>query len=216
MVKGLVFGILAGLAGAAVWAAISHFTGFEIGYLAWGIGLLVGLGFAAGLRGSGSVFTGVLAAVVALGAVTAGKYAAAVWDVDAYVKQNPPPAVSRELVVSFIADDVVEEYRQADRSLDYPPNADTEFPESESDYPADVWAEATARFDALSPQEQQAKTDDVDAFMRQNVAAFREAATADMFKASFSAFDLLWAFFAVATAFRLGAAGSGKPQQAAA
>lgn len=43
-------GAVGGLAGAAIWAAIAYATEHEIGWIAWGVGLLVGLGvrFAAG------------------------------------------------------------------------------------------------------------------------------------------------------------------------
>jgi hypothetical protein len=35
-------GAVAGLIGAAIWAAIGYFSGLEIGWIAWGIGMLVG------------------------------------------------------------------------------------------------------------------------------------------------------------------------------
>jgi hypothetical protein len=40
----LVGGLVAGAIGAGIWAVIAYFTGFELGWIAWGVGLLVGVG----------------------------------------------------------------------------------------------------------------------------------------------------------------------------
>jgi hypothetical protein len=40
--KAIIFGVIAGLAGAILWALISYYTGYQIGYMAIGIGALVG------------------------------------------------------------------------------------------------------------------------------------------------------------------------------
>lgn len=66
------FGAIAGaLAGAGAWGLISYLTGYEIGYVAWGIGLLVGIG-AKSMGGSGAS-TGAACAVLALVSIFAGK-----------------------------------------------------------------------------------------------------------------------------------------------
>jgi hypothetical protein len=68
-------GLVAGAIGAGIWAVIAYFTGFELGWIAWGVGLLVGVGVAIGNKGEGSVPAGVLAAVLAILSVVGGKYA---------------------------------------------------------------------------------------------------------------------------------------------
>ena len=35
-------GVVAGSIGALIWAAIAYFTGYEVGWVAWGVGGLVG------------------------------------------------------------------------------------------------------------------------------------------------------------------------------
>lgn len=70
--KGLIAGIIAGIAGAALWAGIAAVTGFEIGWLAWGIGAAVGAAVAWGSEGS--PVTGGLAVVIAILAIVTGKY----------------------------------------------------------------------------------------------------------------------------------------------
>ncbi|MGV6815197.1 MAG: hypothetical protein ACWA5W_09355 [Phycisphaerales bacterium] len=74
----LIGAIVGGIIGAAIWAAISYFTGYEIGWIAWGIGALVGMGASISPleSGGGGAVTGAMAAIVAMASITGGKYAA--------------------------------------------------------------------------------------------------------------------------------------------
>ena len=60
------------LIGAALWAGIAYATGFEIGYVAWAIGGLVGGGMVLG-GGRGVAHAGIAAALALVG-IFAGKY----------------------------------------------------------------------------------------------------------------------------------------------
>ena len=55
MIGALVGGVVGGLIGAAAWAAVTYFSGWEIGLIAWGIGGLVGLGVHLGTRRRGGI-----------------------------------------------------------------------------------------------------------------------------------------------------------------
>ncbi len=70
--KGIIAGVIAGFAGALVWAAIVVFAGFEIGWLAWGIGAAVGGAVAWGSEGTPAM--GVAAVVISVLAIAGGKY----------------------------------------------------------------------------------------------------------------------------------------------
>ena len=72
----LIGACVAGVVGALVWGAIAHFTGYEIGYIAWGIGLAVGYAALKFGDGEGSASTGVTCAIIAAASILAGKYAA--------------------------------------------------------------------------------------------------------------------------------------------
>ena len=61
----LVGGLLAALIGAAIWAAVTVTTHYQIGFMAIGVGILAGLGVRYLGGGSGSTY-GVLGAVFAL------------------------------------------------------------------------------------------------------------------------------------------------------
>lgn len=71
--------VIGGVIGAVIWAAIAYFTGFEIGWIAIGVGVLVGLGAQLG-GGSettgGGMLVGLMSAIVAAGAIAGGKYGA--------------------------------------------------------------------------------------------------------------------------------------------
>lgn len=67
----LLVGLAAAGAGALVWAAVSYFTGYEVGYVAWGLGLLVGVAMAKlGGRGMASACA---AAVLTAAGIAGGK-----------------------------------------------------------------------------------------------------------------------------------------------
>lgn len=65
-------GLAGGVVGAALWALISRLTHMEIGYIAWAVGFLVGIGATRG-GGAGPAMGGA-AATIALAAIVAGKF----------------------------------------------------------------------------------------------------------------------------------------------
>src|SRR5687767_5093597 len=72
--KMALYGIGAGLAAALLWAGFSYATGRELGWIAWGVGLLVGLGVRLAADDIGGWRPGILAAVIALVSIVCGKY----------------------------------------------------------------------------------------------------------------------------------------------
>ncbi len=77
MVQGLLFGAAAAAIGAALWAVITVLTGYQIGFMAIGIGVLVGLAVRRFGRGSTPVF-GIVGAALALTGCVAGNLLAVV------------------------------------------------------------------------------------------------------------------------------------------
>lgn len=70
----VVSGGIAALIGAAIWAAIGYFTEREIGWIAWGVGGLVGFAVAAGSQGFAGPTTGIGAAVMSAFSILLGKF----------------------------------------------------------------------------------------------------------------------------------------------
>lgn len=74
LVSGAVGGVLAAIVSGAVWALIVRLTKYEIGFMAWGLGVVVGAAvvmFARGRRGVGLQIVAVLASMFG---IIVGKY----------------------------------------------------------------------------------------------------------------------------------------------
>ncbi len=67
----LIGAIVGGAIGAVAWGLITKYTNYEVGFVAWGIGLLVGFG--ALLLGGGGKANGIACAIIAAVAIFAGK-----------------------------------------------------------------------------------------------------------------------------------------------
>ena len=271
MIGAILGGALGGLVGAAVWAAVTYYSGWEIGWIAWGIGGLVGLGVHLGSRGRGGITPAGTAVILAIAAVLLGKWAAVRVELSAFmatddaplsviadaivadremagrpVRMPPeelaesmrevyPPDIWNEAVqrwealdpqqqdaartapmlvnpqvwLVWLADEVVEDYEQRNRAVDWPPGMDTDTAWHQSHYPADVWAEAVGRWDAMSRQEQAAYKATVTREIEAGLAFGEQEALTWWFIQSFTLFDILWVGLAVGTAAKIGAGGVG-------
>ncbi|TVQ51227.1 MAG: hypothetical protein EA377_13020 [Phycisphaerales bacterium] len=147
LVGGLVGGVGAGLLGAIVWAAVVYFTHYEIGIIAWGIGILVGFGAMLGSRREGGPALGAAAAVTAVGAILLGKWM--------LVSLTLGSSFNDDFMISEVADIILEERLEANQPV--PPLRSAEESGSyEQMYPQDVWLEAKRRWNAYSAEEQSA------------------------------------------------------------
>lgn len=87
---------VAGLVGAGAWALLSIGANFEIGYLAWAIGGLVGLATVK-LGGRGTLMAGAAAAIVLL-SIFGGKYIAVQADINSSIEE----ATDQSAFVAYI------------------------------------------------------------------------------------------------------------------
>lgn len=71
---GSIGGIVAAVAAAVVWALIVRFTGYEIGFMAWGLGLAAGAGVVFFVRGSRGRALQVVAVLASIVGILAAKY----------------------------------------------------------------------------------------------------------------------------------------------
>jgi hypothetical protein len=81
--------LVAAVAGALVWAGIAYFTGYEVGWVAWGIGAVVG-GAAVATGGRGQVMA-VTCAGFALVAILGGKLLTIQLHVDSALRRELAP-----------------------------------------------------------------------------------------------------------------------------
>lgn len=221
MLGGLIGGALGGLIGAAVWAGIAYTTGYEIGWIAWGVGVLVGFGVTRGGKGRG-VPAGVLAVGITILSILAGKYAV----IDLVLRKelgNQSEATASALasldneehLISWVADDLIEALEARGETVDWPAGVEPTEAEKEADYPPPIWTQAKTKWDGWNEQERQAYRDQVAENIRQNVAAFFQHGSTALLLGSFGLMDLVFFGLAVVTAFKIAAREPGlKPASA--
>ena len=78
LAMGTIYGLIAALVGAAVWAGVTIATEYQIGWMAVGIGFLVGIAVRAGGKGIDQVF-GVVGAVMSLVGCVLGNLFTLAW-----------------------------------------------------------------------------------------------------------------------------------------
>jgi len=200
----IIAGILSGTLGAILWGAIVYFTGYEIGWIAWGVGVLVGITirFASGGADGGAL--GVAAALIALASIAGGKYFGAYMAVQSTVNEISKQEVTDEQVRVYIADRVVGEMEADGKTLKWPDGMTLEDAETQEDYPPEVWKDMEERWAGMTPAERT----DFRAQLKEHYKGTLRSATASIagigFMDSFSLWDVLWAFLAVGSAFKIG------------
>jgi hypothetical protein len=197
-----------------IWAGISYFTGYEIGWIAWGVGGLVGLGCAKGGKGSSNLL-GTIAIVITLLSILAGKYAAVEFGIrkefgsEEEILQSALTELQKdEVVVSYLADEIIEERQAQGDTIQWPSGVNPEEASQQSDYPPTIWSKAASKWEGMSPEEQEEYRDQLAEQIRANVQAFFSDISATGFLSSFGFIDLLFFGLAVATAFKIAARGS--------
>lgn len=222
----IVGAIVAGAIGATIWAAIGYFTGFELGILAWAIGGLVGVGALIGARGDGNLWVGCVAAVIAVGSILGGKYVMVSMYLNESFTSGIVNAASNGMddfefeqadaswVQEAMAWEIVDEREAEGDVIAWANGLDPYAEESDGaywpeDFPDDIQSEVLAEWNALSSIEQRERIE-----MQQRIYeefavnmrdAFGEAVMKEGFISTFGMFDLVWLFFALATAYGIGA-----------
>ena len=212
VLRGVIGAIIGGAIGAAIWAAIVHFAHHEYGIIAWGLGGLVGFGMALGAGDEADTKTGVLAALIALAALAVGKFAVVYLVANQMVGTHVRTLqVDDTMAISSIADALIEERTAAGTSVQWPshisnPNEARE----EKDYPADVWQDASARWNALSDEKKGEFRGQVKGMVQGNSSSITMKAAWEVFQQTFSFWDAIWGVFALLTAFRVGSDEAGE------
>lgn len=196
-VRAIIGATIAAGIGAVVWGGIGAATGYEVGWVAWGIGLFVGLGAAIAANGKG-VGVAVVAAVMAVAGIGVGKVLSVNWmslskkDLQEYVNDE-------KAMANFVVLDMAEKKQ-------FPPDVlkaiddDSDLTDSQSEA---IMSQANTRLKSMSPHEKESVAR----------AALGKIIGRIPFHtkliATLGPLDALWAFLAIATAFRLGYSGGG-------
>jgi hypothetical protein len=211
--KQIIAGVVAGVVGAAIWAAISFYANMEIGYIAWGIGILVGIAVAA--TGENSSLAGVTAVLITIVSLLGGKYAAvelAVQDMQAEMGDSLTDDFGADLEItdeglqSFLAEKIAEKREADGEAIEWPEVADEE-ESAGAAFPEDIWAEAGKQLSKKTDDEKDSlreeRKEQIKAWAENFGQALADAAREEGFIASFSMFDLLFFGLAVATAWKI-------------
>jgi hypothetical protein len=198
----IIGGIIGGGIGAAVWAGISYNTGYEIGWIAWGVGALTGVGVLAAARGHAGTLTGLIAVCIAVGAVLVGKYTAVSMLVDDMIGEGGSKIVfNDDMLKAELARTVATEFESKGTIYAWPQDMNREEAFEPEDFPKPIWTEAMRRWDKMDPERREEWRRDMQDELRTFVAA---AVKEEGFLYTFSIFDILWFLLAIGSAYSLG------------
>ncbi len=209
--KMVLAGVGAGLFSALVWAGFCYVTGFELGWIAWGVGLAVGLAVRLAQGDVGGWVPGILAVVIALLSILGGKYLSVRLIVSSeFAKiESSIDHTDPEFAQVQFAKTVVAEFESKKKKLSWPEKkrlmtVATSGPQMASEFPADVWQETDRRWKKLTVDEREQWLATAKRITEDQFANARAHTLANGFTDSFSPYDILWFLLAAATAFRAG------------
>lgn len=205
ILMGTVFSVIGGIVGASVWAFISYQFGYEIGWIAWGVGFVAGIGMFLGAQSQAGFITGLIAAAVALISVLGGKYAAVSLVIDDIASGAQEIVITNQDAQISMAWDFALERDIAGQELRWPGGEEPIDVERLDEFPSVVEQQVNDQWSAMSSDEQRDYKNTMEEDLRSTIGAFREAATEAGFANSFSMFDFLFFTLAVVTAFCGGA-----------
>lgn len=204
------FGIVAGVIGAAIWAAIAYFLNVEVGYVAWGIGGLVGLAVAKGSDGEGSTSNAIFAVVVTVLSIAGGKYAVLEISFAQELDGIGMPSVDdipdeQELLV-FLCDELIAEKEAEGETITWPAGVDPDEATTQEEYPERIWQAVSEKWNDMDGQGKEDVKQLLIERRAAGIAAFNELIDdlkMEAFKESFGVLDILFFGLAVVTAYRI-------------
>ena len=149
---------------------------------------------------------GLVAVVVAIGAVLAGKYYAASYVVEKIIRQERHniTAVSDDEAIAHIADEIAAEKESGGATLSWPDGERPPIPTDPTEYPPAVAQEARQKWASAKADWKQDYTNRISREKDQRLNESKDVVKAVGFVATFSIFDLLWFPLAIASAYRAG------------
>lgn len=156
MLISFVFAVGAGLVGAVGWAVAASAADRELIGVGLVVAVLTGIGARLGARERTGVLTGVIAAVAAFFTLGVGLAASSTSDrldrlqqVNANFQSALPP-YSQDVLMSYIAQGVADEWEGQGRTLDWPQRSTSELLRYQrNQFPAEAWDEAVLRYESL-------------------------------------------------------------------
>ena len=198
--KAMAGGLLGGGIGAVLWVLVARLTGYHVGFVAWGIGFLAGLGVMIGTRAKGGVGYGVLASAIAVACIMGGKFAEASLEVDRLASEHAH--VDETNAVEHLCAEVADEM-QSDGTLT---DAGWETLGDEETWPRSVRDAAESKWASMDAAERAAFIERRAGENAAEATEYRGVATVVLFLVSFGLWGVLWTGLAIASAYKLGSA----------
>lgn len=198
--KSLGVAAAAALVGAIVWNIIASVTGYELGYVAWGIGALIG--FAVILTGSSGQTAAIVCGALAFAAIIGGKYMIYSGFQDDFMnisKEDYQGYYQMEVQAAQQIDYLVDEQSKRQFMVDYG--------YSEASEPGEVTREEILDFqshDIPRLQSIQSSQPNFDTWYETYIiSSFEEVSTLDLVKESLGFIDIIFILLGVGTAYRI-------------
>jgi hypothetical protein len=168
-----------------------------VGYVALGIGFLVGFAIAA--TGPNSVTAGILAVLITAGSIVLGKFLM----VEMQLMTIDTPvisAMSNEDFQGYFADQIVREREEAGKPVQLA-EVDPENFDAATYYPPEIWAEAKNRHSKATSEELAAIEKKTSEEFSKAFNGFKGAMRWEAFKESFGILDIVFFVIAIATSW---------------
>ena len=194
LIKGTIISAVLASIGAFVWFGIAKATGFEIGWIAWGVGIAAGIGMMAGYNGT-SVHSGAIAAAVAVGGILLAKFMMMVWLLPAGVDKGMESAMSKftedqQLMIFMVFDNL----KAKGLSLEDASEPEKSAARTEA-------AKQIAKMDA--PTRQTKLKEGRESLKAYGMKKIMSEHKVDIYKELFSPVDLIFIVIAIASAFKM-------------
>lgn len=205
LIGGIVAGAIAGILGAALWAAIAYYGNIEIGWIAWGIGALVGFAVTLGSKGGG-VAPAAIAVLITVVSLCGGKYLAvysSVNQMDALGAFDAIEITGEDYVATVVGEEVVRKIA-AGEAIAFRNGIRThEEVEDVSDYPQAMVDTAIAKWEGMSSEEQEAYKTSESEKIKSQLSEIKSSIAAEGFKRSFGGMDILFFLLGVFSAGKI-------------
>lgn len=207
MIKGALFGLIGGIIGAAIWVMIGVATNSEIGIIAWGIGGLVGLAVGLGTpEAEESALTGVIALVIAMMAIVAGKYFTVSTIIDRELSKmaNIETMTDEDLKIG-LAWQAVGDAEAIGEVVDWPGGVEPDEAMDIAVFPVSIRKVALDAYDDMTDVDKETAKKEMVETQLMMISQLKDGIKKEAFMASFGVFDILWFLLAMSTAYKLGA-----------
>jgi hypothetical protein len=194
--------VVGGAVGGFVWALIAFYGNVEIGWIAWGIGVLCGFCVKLVAKNQADSLTGVIAAFGSVTGIGLGKYLTVAWLIGKMTAGVFDDARMTQVIELRAAVQTAEEMIEARQKVDFTNGKSIESADSINDFPASVQQAARQKIKDLPPGEYDKMLKD----LRQEMEDMKGMLAPDpieAIKASLHPLDTLFAFLAVMSAYQI-------------